>query len=119
MFFKPDRGLFPPALQKALGILPVPPLGFALTRAVRRLARTRPDLFDRLDTYKRTHFIIDPVDIAHVFRLIPNGEHATVELFKRKDAPEGAARISGRLLFCLGWWMAPMTVMRCSLRAIW
>ncbi len=102
MFFKPERGLFPPALQKALGILPVPPLGFALTRAVRRLAHTRTDLFERLGTYKRTHFIIDPIDIPHVFRLIPNGEHATVEMFRRKDAPEGAARISGPLIVLLG-----------------
>lgn len=102
MLFKPERGHFPAALQKTLGILPVPPLGFALTRAVRQLARRRPDLFERLDCYKRTHFIIDPVDLPHVFRLIPNGEHATVELFARKDAPEGAARISGPLIVLLG-----------------
>ena len=102
MLFKSERGQFPPALQKTLGILPVPPLGFVLTRAVRQLARQRPDLFERLDCYKRTHFIIDPIDIPHVFRLIPNGEHATVELFARKKAPEGAAHISGPLVVLLG-----------------
>lgn len=102
MLFKPERGLFPPALQKALGILPVPPLSSALTRAVRNLAHRRPDLFERLGIYKRRHFIIDPIDLPHVFRLIPNGEHATVEMFKRKDAPEGAARISGPLIILLG-----------------
>ncbi|WP_310621560.1 ubiquinone anaerobic biosynthesis accessory factor UbiT [Flexibacterium corallicola] len=102
MSFQPDRGMFPPLVQSALRFVPPPPLGFILTRAVRKLARQRPDLFERLDTYRHAHFIIDPLDVPHVFRLIPNGEHATVEMFTRKEMPEGTARISGPLVVLLG-----------------
>ncbi|OKL44297.1 ubiquinone anaerobic biosynthesis accessory factor UbiT [Pseudovibrio exalbescens] len=102
MTFQPERGLFPPFLQQALRFAPPPPLGFVLTRAVRRLAHQRPDLFERLDEYRHAHFIINPVDLPHVFRLIPNGKHASVEMIARKNMPEGTARISGPLILLLG-----------------
>ncbi|MDD7909878.1 MULTISPECIES: ubiquinone anaerobic biosynthesis accessory factor UbiT [Pseudovibrio] len=102
MTLQPERGMFPPILQRALRFVPPPPLGFVLTRAVRRLAHQRPDLFDRLDAYRHAHFIINPIDLPHVFRLIPNGEHASVEMLPRKDMPEGTARISGPLIVLLG-----------------
>ncbi|WP_068311598.1 ubiquinone anaerobic biosynthesis accessory factor UbiT [Polycladidibacter hongkongensis] len=98
----PRRGEFPLTLQKALGFLPAPPLGFVLTKAVRLLARRRPDLFERLDQYKRAHFVIDPVDLPHVFKLVPNGVHASVELLPRAKAPQGAASIRGPLVVLLG-----------------
>ncbi|MTI17712.1 hypothetical protein E1162_10715 [Rhodobacteraceae bacterium RKSG542] len=97
-----ERGSLPPLFSGALRLVPPPPLGFVLTRAVRRLAVQRPDLFERLDVYRHAHFIIDPIDIPHVFRLIPNGEHATVEMIARSKCPKGTAKISGPLVVLLG-----------------
>ncbi|WP_068083804.1 ubiquinone anaerobic biosynthesis accessory factor UbiT [Polycladidibacter stylochi] len=102
MALKPERGQFPPVLQTAMRFLPPPPLGMFLTHAVRRLSTQRPDLFERLGAYKRAQFIVDPVDLPYVFKLVPNGEHAFVEMLPKAKAPQGDAKITGPLIVLLG-----------------
>lgn len=77
------------------------PVERLLTFALRRLARRRPDVFERLGEAGDVTFIVDPTDFPVVFRLRPGGGSGTVQVVRPDDGAPHAARISGPLLTLL------------------
>lgn len=78
-----------------------PPVEAILTGALRRLARRRPDLFDRLGACRRADIVVAPTDFPVSFRLRPDGARGAVRVARRDDAAPCAARITGPLLTLL------------------
>lgn len=69
------------------------PVEFTLTRALRRLAARRPDVFERLGKFSRAAFVIAPQNFPVCFRIEPSGLRGSVRV-----VPEDAradVRISG------------------------
>lgn len=85
---------------RPLASLPVPifPLRPVFSRLIKALASRHDGLFERLGTYGSKHFLIDPVDMPVVLRLIPDAAKPELEPFARKDSPECDATISGPFL---------------------
>lgn len=81
------------AIVDVLGTAP----GLVLTRALRRMARRRPDVFERLGRYQNTLFALDAVDVPLRFLLWPRGEHGAVRVFARGAGGYADATVSGRL----------------------
>ena len=77
------------------------PLGPALTRSLRALARRRPGLFDRLGEFSRERFLIDPVDLSFAFIVVPDGERATVAVTAKERAGQCGVVIRGPILTLL------------------
>ncbi len=76
------------------------PLGPALTLSLRSLARRRPGLFERLGEHRRARYLVDPVDLAFAFIVVPDGQRSTVHV-----AAKGASAsvvVRGPLLALLG-----------------
>ena len=77
------------------------PLGPALTRSLRALARRRPGLFDRLGEFAAERFFIDPVDLGFAFVVVPDGERATVRATDKNAGVECSVVIRGPILTLL------------------
>ncbi|MBA5775692.1 lipid carrier [Stappia sp. F7233] len=88
----------PPPLVRELGAMP---LGAVLTRAVRDLARRRPEIFSRLNEHRTRSFVIAPTDLGLSFRMVPNGVRATVAVSARGQF-EGDVHVRGPILALLG-----------------
>lgn len=82
-----------------IGLLP---LGRALTLAVRRLARRKPAVFERLGDYGRCSFLIAPSDLDVSFLVVPDGERAEVKSFPRRTKVSADVTVRGPLLTLLG-----------------
>lgn len=82
-----------------IGLLP---LGRALTLAVRRLARRKPAVFERLGDYGRCSFLIAPSDLDVSFLIVPDGERAEVKSFPRRTKASADVTVRGPLLTLLG-----------------
>jgi predicted lipid carrier protein YhbT len=78
------------------------PLGPMLTHGVRRLARRRPELFERLGSHRTARFLIEPTDLDYGFLMVPDAEAAVVTLTKKGRPPESDVRVRGPLLTLLG-----------------
>lgn len=91
---KPIRLLAAPA-----GLLP---LGPALTMAVRRFARRKPAVFDRLGDYGRCSFLIEPTDLDFSFLMVPDGVRAEVRCLRRRGSQKADVVVKGPLLTLLG-----------------
>lgn len=78
------------------------PLGIALTLAVRRLARRRPRLFERLGEYRTATFLIAPSDLAFGFAVVPDGERAEVRTVADDRTADADVTVRGPLLMLLG-----------------
>lgn len=89
------------------GRRPVPaflaaPLGPLLTRALRALARRRPEIFERLGAHRRARYRLDTIDMPFAFSIVPDGVSAMVRAVQR-DHPEPAdVVIRGPILMLLG-----------------
>lgn len=82
---------------RPLASVPVPvfPLRPVFSRLIRALADRHEDLFERLGAYGSKQFLIDPVDMPVVLRLVPDANNPQLEPFARKDSPDCDATISG------------------------
>ena len=93
-------------LPKILRILAFPagvlPFGPALTRAVRRLARRRPEVFERLGPFGRSSFLIEPTDLDISFLMIPAGREAQIRCVRRGADLPSDVQIRAPLLVLLG-----------------
>lgn len=78
------------------------PVEFALTQALRRVARCRPDAFERLGGHRDSAFVIAPDELPVCFRIEPRGPRGAVRVVRRSDPRRCAARISGPLATLLG-----------------
>lgn len=73
------------------------PVERLLTLALCRVARRRPDVFDRLGEAGDVVFIVAPTDFPVAFRLRPGGGAGDVRVIRGDDETPRAARISGPL----------------------
>ncbi|SKA21402.1 ubiquinone anaerobic biosynthesis accessory factor UbiT [Consotaella salsifontis] len=93
-------------LPKVLQILARPagllPLGIVLTQAVRRMARRRPTLFERLDEHRHASFLVEPSDLDFAFVLVPDGEQASVRSYSKRALPSADVHVKGPILMLLG-----------------
>ncbi len=82
---------------RPLASVPVPvfPLRPVFARLIKALAARHESLFERLGAYGSKAFLIDPVDMPVLLRLVPDAANPKLEPFARKDAPECDATISG------------------------
>ncbi len=79
-----------------------PPVETLLSLALRRVARRRPDVFERLGSFQASSFLLLPNEMPVAFRLTPHGTSGTVQVVRRDDPRPCAARISGPLASLLG-----------------
>lgn len=79
-----------------------PPVELALTAALRRAGRLRPDIFERLDGIGDGAFLIAPSELPVAFRLTPRVRTGSVRVVRRDDPGPFLARISGPLMELLG-----------------
>ena len=79
-----------------------PPVESLLSIALRRVARKRPDVFERLGSFQEAAFLLLPDESPVAFRLAPQGVSGTVRVVRRDDPRPCAARISGPLASLLG-----------------
>ncbi|WP_421930713.1 ubiquinone anaerobic biosynthesis accessory factor UbiT [Phenylobacterium sp.] len=79
-----------------------PPAEWMLSGALRRLARRRPEVFERLGVFGDAAFLIAPDGSPVAFRLAPQGACAGVQVRRRDDRSPCAARIEGPLGALLG-----------------
>jgi len=96
------RGALPAVVTGLMAPLPRFPLAFALTRAVRDLARRRPELFERLDAFADREIAVMPSDLPFAFVIEPRGEDARVRVVDPEEAEHAAARVRATLLVLLG-----------------
>ena len=79
-----------------------PPVELALTMALRRAARLRPEVFDRLGPVRDLAIIIAPSELPVAFRLEPRAALGRVTVVRKSDTGPCAACISGPLAELLG-----------------
>lgn len=79
-----------------------PPVELGLTMALRRAARLRPEVFDRLGAFRDAAFLIAPSDLPVAFRLAPRATLGRVTVVRKDDPGPFAARIAGPLAELLG-----------------
>ena len=94
----------PPIDQSAAKLLMAlrGPLEHLLTTGLRRVARRRPEVFDRLGGFQGAVFVLAPDDWPVVFELSPRAESGVVRI-RLATAPVAAtARIRGALPALLG-----------------
>lgn len=93
-------------LPRLLRILASPagflPLGPALTLAIRRFARRKPAVFDRLGDYGKCSFLIQPSDLDIGFLMVPDGVRAEVKCLRRRASQPADVTVRGPLLVLLG-----------------
>lgn len=76
------------------------PVEAALTAALRRLARRRPDVFERLGEAGAARFVIAPNEMPVVFELLPDPAAGGVRVRPRREA-RGDVTIRGDLVVLL------------------
>lgn len=84
-----------------LAPLPLPLLAPYLQKLAKRLARQRPEFFERLGSCRMTKYLIDPVNLPFVFILCPNPEKISLKACRRSKIPPHDASISGTFLVLL------------------
>lgn len=98
----PEMDVRLPGLLRLVPPIAALPAGVGLTLALRSLARRRPRLFDRLGEHRTERYLIDPVDLAFAFEVVPDGERASVRVVGSGTAPDAGVVIRGPLLALLG-----------------
>lgn len=73
------------------------PVESLLSRALRRIAVRRPDVFERLGPWREAAVVVAPSDFPVCFRLRPDGVRGTVQVIRHDDPTPSAARVSGPL----------------------
>ncbi|HMN50655.1 MAG TPA: SCP2 sterol-binding domain-containing protein [Xanthobacteraceae bacterium] len=82
--------------------IPLPLLRFFFNPVAAHIAKTRPELFARLDTHASKRFLIDPVDLPFGLVLAPDPVRPALEPFRREQPPHHDARIAGSFLDLFG-----------------
>src|SRR3546814_3059137 len=72
-----------------------PPVEGLLTRALRRVARRRPEVLARLGAFQSAAFLISPSEAPVAFRLEPAGVRGRGFVVRRGDAGPFAAIVRG------------------------
>lgn len=80
---------------------PLPLLSLLLSRTARRVARARPELFDRLGRHGGSRYLLDATDLPFVLLLVPDPARPRLTAHRRGAAVPHDARIAGRLLALL------------------
>ena len=96
------KGELPRLVRLLLHPAGAPPLGLFLGRAIRRLARRRPGLFERLGPHRTARFLIEPTDLAFSFLVIPDGEGTSVRIARTGRPPAYDVAVRGPLLMLMG-----------------
>ena len=86
------------ALRYILAPVPLFVLQPILRRIVEKIARERPELFNRIGPHKDKLFLIDPTNLPFAFVLKAHPEKPLFRAYRRKDLPETDARIAGTFL---------------------
>ncbi|MCK9920119.1 SCP2 sterol-binding domain-containing protein [Microbacteriaceae bacterium K1510] len=81
--------------------IPLALLQPVLSRIAAHVARTRPELFDRLGPHAGKHFLIDPTDLPFVLILTPEREAPRLTAHRRIERPAHDAAIAGTFLTLL------------------
>ena len=68
------------------------PVEIVLSRALRRIARRRPEVFERLGSWRTAAVVIEPSDFPVSFRLSPDGARGTVRVIRQDDPAPAAAQ---------------------------
>ena len=96
-----DPRPFPPDPPRALARLACALVQPVLSRAVRRVAREHPGVFDRLGGHRRTDYVIDARELPFALHLRPDPDALRLRAVPRAEAPRGGAMIRGRFLLLL------------------
>lgn len=81
------------------------PVEAALTGALRRLGRERPEVFERLGDFRGVEILLSPADLPVDFTMTPDGERGAVNVVRKGERRSCAAEISapfGTLLSLMG-----------------
>lgn len=89
------------AVEQAAITLPLPLVQALLTPIATRIARSYPDVFARMGAHARKSFLIDPIDLPIVFRMIPDTSAPTLTVHARHLCPVHDGAIRGRFLHLL------------------
>lgn len=74
------------------------PLQFILNRMIGRLAREKPEIFDRLGIHAASVFLIEPDDLPFCFLLRPSRENPRLSIIRKTPRPHHDAAIRGKTL---------------------
>ena len=96
------EGELPGIVRALLPAAGAAPLGIGLTLAVRRLARRRPGLFDRLGDFRTARYLIAPSDLDFAFLMIPDGERASIRTVPAQCRISTDVVVRGPLLMLIG-----------------
>ncbi len=86
---------FPRLMGAAIAPLPLFPVQLVLAYIVHYLARTRPELFERLGHHVRSEYLIDVRELPFVFVLVPDPAAPKLWAARRNEVPVATATISG------------------------
>jgi predicted lipid carrier protein YhbT len=78
-----------------LAPVPLAVLQPILTRIAAHVADSRPELFARLGSHARKHFLLDPIDLPFVLVLVPDAEQPHLRAYRRYEKPAHDAGIAG------------------------
>lgn len=81
--------------------VPLPFLQPLLRRIIKRAARTRPELFNRLGLHKDKRYLIDPLNMPFVFLLSPDSQKPELRAYRRPVKIAYDSRIAGTFLTLL------------------
>lgn len=95
------RGELPRLVRALIPAAGAVPLGIGLTIAVRRLARRRPGLFDRLGEFRTARYLVAPSDLDFAFLIVPDGESTTIRTVGPHH-PTATVAVRGPLLILIG-----------------
>lgn len=73
-----------------------------LSRVVRDITRTLPELFERLGPHRHSRYLIDARDLPFVLLLRPDPDRPELVAWPRRAAPPHDTRISGRFRDLMG-----------------
>lgn len=80
---------------RSLVAAPFSPLQPLLHRIVRKVARQRPELFDRLGPHRHSRFLIDARELPFALLLVPDPEKPHLRAHSRSSLPVSDVRIAG------------------------
>jgi predicted lipid carrier protein YhbT len=66
------------------------PVEYVLTASLRRLARQRPAVFERLGQARHASVLLDPVELPICFLVQPNGLHGRIKIVPTRDVGSDA-----------------------------
>lgn len=78
------------------------PVETLLTARLRRVARRRPEIFERLGDFQNALFVLAPDAWPVLFTLSPRGDRGVVRVARRAAATSATTRVSGSLAALLG-----------------